>query len=275
MPSTDQDNAEAQLRAGHPEAALSLLQAEIRRQPANSKLRIFLFQLLAILGQWDRAMNQLNVAAELDVSALAMAQMYREALRCEVLRSEVFAGKRAPLVFGEPEQWLALLVESLLVAGRGQQTEAAALRDRAFELAPATPGRIDGAPFEWLADADGRLGPVCEAIINGSYYWIPFSRLSRIDIEAPTDLRDYVWAPAHFQFSNGGEAVGVIPTRYPGSEQEADGAIKLAWRTEWLVHAGDYRGLGQRLFATDQGDFALLDIRRVDLGNAERGNIDD
>ena len=50
-----------------------------------------------------------------------------------------------------------------------------------------------------------RLGPVCEAIINGRYYWVPFDRLSRIDLEAPVDLRDVVWMPAHFQFANGGE----------------------------------------------------------------------
>jgi protein involved in temperature-dependent protein secretion len=56
---------------------------------------------------------------------------------------------------------------------------------RAFELAPSTAGTIDSAPFEWIADADMRLGPVCEAIINGRYYWLPFSHLSRVDIEAP------------------------------------------------------------------------------------------
>lgn len=268
-------NAEASLRSGNPGEALAHLQTAIRSQPADAKLRIFLFQLLAVLGQWERALNQLNVAAELDASALAMAQMYREALRCEVLRAEVFAGKRAPLLFGEPEQWLALLIESLLTGARGNQQAAAALRAQAFEQAPTTTGQLDGAAFEWIADADTRLGPVCEAVINGRYYWIPFSRLSRIDIEAPSDLRDFVWAPAHFQFANGGEAVGVIPTRYPGSEQSTEGGIQLARRTEWLPDGDEFRGLGQRLLTTDQGEFALLDIRRIDLGEAaETGRND-
>lgn len=260
--------AEACLRAGKPDDALNLLQAAIRAQPGEARLRIFLFQLLAVLGQWERALNQLNVATELDASTLAMAQMYREALRCEILRAEVFKGTRVPLLFGEPEQWLALLLESLLTAGRGDLGAAQRLREQAFELAPTSGGRIDEQPFTWLADGDVRLGPVCEAVINGKYYWIPFSRLSRIDIEAPTDLRDFVWAPAHFQFTNGGEAVGVIPSRYPGSESEADGAIQLARRTEWVGDEGDYRGLGQRILITDNGDFALLDIRRIEFDNA-------
>lgn len=257
--------AETSLRNGDPDAALSQLQNAVRSQPADARLRVFLFQLLSVLGQWDRALNQLNVATELDASTLAMAQMYRETLRCEALRREVFAGNRAPLLFGEPEQWLALLIESHLTSARGDEAAAADLRARAFDAAPATSGRIDETPFEWIADADTRLGPVCEAVVNGRYYWIPFSRLARIDIEPPADLRDFVWAPAHFLFENGGEAVGVIPTRYPGSEISSDGAIRLARKTEWVPFGEDYHGLGQRLITTDAGEVALLDIRCIEL----------
>src|ERR1700682_5631001 len=136
--------AERAVRDGDLATALSELQNAVRQQPANAELRIFLFQLLAVHGQWDRALTQLNVAAELDPAALAMAQMYRETLRCEALRAEVFAGRRSPLVFGQPEQWLALLIESLLVQGTDRRGDAAALRERAFEAAPASAGSVDG-----------------------------------------------------------------------------------------------------------------------------------
>src|SRR5690349_1941438 len=195
--------AEDNVREANVVAALTLLQDKVRSYPSDAKLRIFLFQLLSVTGQWERALNQLNVAAELDPGALAMAQMYREALRCEVLRAEVFAGKRSPMVFGEPDQWLALLIESLLLAGRGQMNQAQQLRESAFDMAPESPGTLDGQAFQWIADADMRLGPVLEAVVNGRYYWMPFSRLSRIDIEEPADLRDMVWMPAHLQFANG------------------------------------------------------------------------
>ena len=111
-------------------------------------------------------------------AALAMAQMYREALHCEVLRAQVFEGKKSPMVFGQPDQWLALLIESFLLNGQGKYHEAETLHVRAFEEASPTSGIIDGQPFEWIADADSRLGPVCEAIINGRYYWLPFSHLA-------------------------------------------------------------------------------------------------
>jgi type VI secretion system protein ImpE len=256
--------AEEALRSGDLPTARRELADAVRAEPAAAALRVFLFQLLAVEGEWQRALNQLDVATELDAATLAMAQMYRETLRCELVRADVFAAKRSPLIFGQPEQWLALLIESLLVQGTERAGEAAALRERAFEAAPASAGTVDGTRFEWIADADMRLGPVCEAIINGKYYWIPFTRLARLDIEAPADLRDFVWAPAHFQFTNGGEAVGVVPTRYPGTESSADDALRLARKTEWQEAGQDvYTGLGQRVFATDAGDYPLLDIRSI------------
>lgn len=261
--------AEENLRDGDIAAALKLLQDQVRSLPADAKLRIFLFQLLSVTGQWERALNQLDVAATLDPSALAMAQMYREALRCEVLRADVFAGKRSPMVFGEPEQWLALLIESILLTARGQAAQAQKLRDDAFEAAPGSSGTIDGVAFDWIADADMRLGPVLEAIVNGRYYWIPFSRLSRIDIDEPADLRDVVWMPTHFQFTNGGEVVGVIPTRYPGSETSAEGAICLARKTVWQeISPGIFHGFGQRLLATPAGEHPLMDVRSICFGEA-------
>jgi type VI secretion system protein ImpE len=270
------DAAERAIRDGDPQSALRLLQDEVRRQPARADLRVFLFQLLSVLGQWERALTQLNVAADLDAKTLAMAQMYREAIRCELLRAEVFAGRTSPLVFGEPEQWLALLVESVLVAGRGGGGTAQELRARAFELAPVSAGTIDGQAFEWIADADMRLGPVCEAVINGRYYWVPFARLARIDLEAPVDLRDVVWMPAHLEFVNGGDAVGVIPTRYPGSERADDAGICLARKTVWTEEAPDvFVGAGQRIFATDAGEHPIMDVRTIlltsDAGEGSAG----
>jgi len=259
---------EDSLRAGDPQQALKLLQDQIRSKPGDAKLRVFLFQLLCVLGQWERALNQLNVATELDASTLAMAQTYREAIKCELLRAEVFKGQKVPMIFGQPEPWLALLIEALLREGKGEVDAAKKLRDQAFEQAPAISGTLGegeaAQAFEWIADADMRLGPVIEAVINGKYYWVPFARLSAVTIEAPEDLRDAVWMPAHFVFENGGESVGLIPTRYVGSEASADGLIALSRKTDWQEPVpGFYTGLGQRLFTTNEGDSPLMDLRTI------------
>ncbi len=262
--------AEESLRRGELQECLEQLQNQIRGNPTDVRSRIFLFQLLALTGAWDRAMTSLNVLAELDASTLAMVHTYREALRCEVLRRDVFAGLRAPMVFGDPQQWVAQLVQTLKLITDGEYTAAQSLRDQAFESAPATSGEINGQPFAWIADQDTRLGPLIEAIVNGAYYWIPFDRIRRVQIEAPEDLRDFVWLPANFTWSNGGEAVGLIPTRYPGSENATDPQVRLARKTEWVASNEELAvGFGQRMLATDQGEYALMDVRDITLNSEE------
>jgi type VI secretion system protein ImpE len=256
--------AEEALRQGELEESLHLLQEQVRREPANARYRIFLFQLLAVMGRWGRALTQLEVAGELDAGTLAMVQTYREALRCEVLRANVFSGKRSPLIFGRPEEWLALLLEAQRLLALGEGERSASLRELALEAAPPTSGRIDDSPFAWIMDGDNRLGPVLETIVNGHYYWIPFQRIRGLALDKPQDLRDLVWMPAHFTWVNGGESAGLIPTRYPGSEASADPALRMSRRTEWLNGPdGAFLGQGQRMFFTDAGEYPLMNLRSI------------
>lgn len=263
-------DAQQSLSEGNLKDTLDQLQANVRSDPSNVKYRVFLFQLYAVMGQWERALTQLNVAGDMDASTLAMVQTYRQALCCEDLRAEVFAGKRSPIVFGQPEQWMALLFEALRLTSDGQFAQSQDVRDQSFELAPTTSGTISSGGdqqdqhFSWIADADARMGPVLEAIINGRYYWVPFHRIRAVNIEAPADIRDMVWMPAYFTWANGGETAGLIPTRYPGSESSEDNLILTARKTIWQeFDAGIYQGLGQRMLATDEGELSLMDLRQI------------
>lgn len=257
--------AEAAIRACDPKGALALLTQAVKAQPAKPELRIFLAQLLCVLGQWERAHTQLNVLADMRADAGPMREMAGHALRCELLRKSVFDRRRSPMIFGEPDQWLALLIESLLTTDNDALSNE--LAARAFADAPATPGRINGEPFEWLADADSRLGPVLEAMVNGRYYWIPFSRLAKVVMEPPVDLRDRVWLPATLSFANGGEAIAMLPVRYAGTEASDDGQLLMAARTEWREIGPDrFAGLGQRLLSTDRQEYALLDVKQIEFG---------
>lgn len=260
------DPVEVLLKQAKLQDALGIIQSKVRAEPACVAHRVLLFQVLSLLGQWERAETQLRTLEELDRETLSLSRAYRQAILCETFRREVFQGTRTPLVLGDPLEWLAWLLEALRLNATSHHAEAKALRDRAFEAAPATQGRIDGQSFAWIADADMRLGPVLEALVDGKYYWIPFMRLRRIVIEAPTDLRDLVWLPATLTFATGGENVALLPTRYVGSEASDDDLIKLARRTDWqdLGHE-TYTGRGQRMLATDTGEFPILDIRHIEL----------
>ncbi len=148
------------LRAqGEPAQALQQLIQQVRRQPADAAQRVFLFQLLAVLGQWSRAADQLRACAELDAATLPLVQTYLAVLQGEQTRAEVFAGTRLPHVIGEPAEWLAMHLQALQLAAQGHGEQAAALRAQAFERAPTSAGVLDGERFQWLADADTRSDP--------------------------------------------------------------------------------------------------------------------
>ena len=262
--------AEELLRDGKLDEALAGLQEQVRNDPSKAELRVFLFQLLAVMGDWKRAMTQLNVAAEMDASRLLLAEVCRPALNSEALRTEIFAGRRKPLIFGEPEEWVSWMVRALELSAEGEYSAAQELREQAFEAAPAIGGKVGETAFEWIADADTRLGPILEAVVEGRYFWVPFPRVRQIEVTEPTALRDLVWLPVNFTWDNGGQAPGLIPTRYVGSEASAEPMVRLARRTEWTEHPGElFVGLGQRMFATDGGEYPLLEVREIVLDHGD------
>ncbi len=261
--------AEEAIKAGLPDEALTALQDSVRKAPADPRLRRFLFQLHCISGKWDKALTQLQVLADMDAESIMLAPIFQTVIQCELLRAEVFAGKRSPIIFGEPEQWIGQMVQAIQLLARGEVQAARDMQSQALEAAPTTSGRCNDQPFAWIADADSRLGPLLEALIDGRYCWVPFTRILRLAVEAPHDLRDLVWIPAQFVWTNGGEVSGFIPTRYPGSEAAADGGLRLSRRTEWADKGEEFFiGVGQRVFATDQADIPLLEVRTIEFDNA-------
>ncbi|KQO25175.1 type VI secretion system accessory protein TagJ [Acidovorax sp. Leaf78] len=242
---------------------LSRVKDAIREEPSKASLRTFYFQLLAVLGDWTKALAQLQVCAQLDPKAVPMAQAYREAMRCELLRTEVFEGRRTPYILGEPPQWLSYMVDALKAQSEGSHDAALNLRTQALDLAPACAGTINGDPFEWLCDSDSRLGPILELHTNGCYYWVPYSSIRSIAFEKPQDLRDLVWQPAELTLVNESTVQGLVPARYP-TQAGDDDTLRLARRTEWTDIGGEHvAGRGQRVLISDQGDHALLDVRAI------------
>jgi len=64
-------SAEQLLRDGNLAEALAQLQSEVRKEPGNAGYRVFLFQLLCVLGDWNRALGQLGAVALEDLGHAA------------------------------------------------------------------------------------------------------------------------------------------------------------------------------------------------------------
>ena len=273
--------------------ALSRAEAGVRAKPQEASARWLLFELWCVLGQWERALKQLQAWAGLSKASDSTAHVMRGLIRAEQQRNEVFAGTRAPatVMAGgvESPAWIAGLGEALrLAAAQGEAALQASdlARQAALAQAPEAPGCSNLQPaFAWITDADTRLGPVCEVVLLGAYRWLPFSEIASITKAAPMRLLDLVWSQVSIVLhgskgdtdaagSVGGEAGGAgraelkgyMPMRYPVHSGERD-ALLLARETVWDdVGRTGVHARGQKMWMTDAGDMALLDLRECDFG---------
>lgn len=257
--------ADELLASGDVAAARQQLIEEVRANPGDVGIRMFLFQMCALLGEWDRAKAQLETLAKLDPEARMLAVAYTQCIAAEAVRARVFAGTDAATIMS-PVPWGDALAAALQARQQGDAA-AEALYAQVFDQAPTTAGTTDaGLEFDWVADADPRLGPVTEVIIAGRYGLMPFCALESLTINAPTDLRDTVWIQAEFGMVQGARVAGFIPLRYPGSEAADDAGLVRGTATGWQDDAlGEYP-LGHRMFAfSDGSEVPVQELRELSL----------
>jgi len=252
----------------HPlETEIAAVQQKVRSEPTDPKWRMGLFQRFCQAGRWQKALEQLQAYAHMSAEGEAFAYAYRVALQQERIRERVFRGEIDPVLPVDTDEWLRVLASTLKQQAAGSLS-ALELRSQAFQLAPASSGTLDGKPFEWIADADSRLGPVCEVIVDGQYQWIPYSMIESLRIVAPTSACDLVWLSAGIKLWGNESKPALIPARYPLSHQESDAHLLSALTTWEQPQADIWIGHGVKILTTNNEEKSLLDIRHIDFDPA-------
>src|SRR5690606_15520965 len=136
------------IKAGRLSDALAAAMNLVRENPQDSNLRVLLFQLLSACGDWERASKQLVVVSELSGRTSTLPIIYNRLIRLEVYRAAVFRGEKAPTLFGEPDPWISLMIQSLAHLTKGESEAALSLNQEALSQAPATRGRVNGHSFD-------------------------------------------------------------------------------------------------------------------------------
>jgi type VI secretion system protein ImpE len=225
---------------------------------------MFLFQLLCLLGDWDRAQTHLRVLASLSPEAQMLAANYNMCIAAERERASAFAGAAPPTLLISTTDWSRDLAAALAAISQGRIEEGVERRDAAFDAAPETAGELDGVAFDWLADGDSRFGPAMEAMVAGKWGIIPFEEIASITSPGPEDLRDLVWLPVELTFKAGRSTNAMLPVRYPTSESSPDAAIRMARRTDWSDEPWGVAGLGQHEWTLSGGeDVGILSLKRL------------
>jgi len=254
------------LQAGTLIEQLQEAEARVRAQPRDAGLRWGLCQLMCVMGQWTRAIEQLRVFAQLRPEATRVAQMYRELIRAERWRAKVLVGRAQPGSLTELPRWAQMLVEATRLSAEGQGDAADEVRQAALDLAPLVAGQGTQTTFDWISDSDSRLGPVCELVTAGHYRWLPISEIRAWQIKHPETVLDLLWAPCTVMCADGQSVSGFMPARYPDagglSELDPDAdALWLGHKTVWR-EAGPTAivASGRKTWATSAGDFGLFEL---------------
>jgi type VI secretion system protein ImpE len=256
--------ADALLRDGDLAGARAALVETVRTHPSDEQARMFLFQLLALTGEWDKARTQVQALAQLSAEAQMLAAAYGQAIEAEAVRKSVFEGDAAAEILVNPDGWAGGLAKANQLLAKGDVDAGLAEREAAFDAAPDTPGKFNDIAFDWISDADGRFGPSFEIIIAGRYGIVPFDAVERITSDGPVDLRDLIWYPVQVAFKSGQSVAAFLPARYPGTETVDDNQQRLARATGWNETAWGEAGAGQRLWTLSDGDdHGLLSLRTL------------
>lgn len=242
---------------------------DVKKHPSSTNKRFLLFQLMVVLGQWKRALQQLQTLTKLEDSFAPMARIYGDLIRAETQRGKVFAGETLPHFLQNPPDWAAGVVQAMGLSAQGRWAEADEVRQATFAELPDFAGTFTTdsgeQSFDWWIDSDSRIGPMLEVIVKGQYMWLALDTVQTIELSAPQDLRDLVWSVAHFTLRDGTNFPAFMPSRYPHSES-SDESIRLARETRWQDNGEtSTSALGQRVWATSAGDIAMLDARRIEF----------
>ncbi|MEM7423444.1 MAG: type VI secretion system accessory protein TagJ [Pseudomonadota bacterium] len=255
-----------QLKEGNLDAALTSAKGDVRKTPGDPDARALLFQMFCLTGEWKRADDQLDALMTSSEIQAPIWKQFQILTKLEAQRQEAHAKAEAPAIVGDPEDWMAAFAKAFELHMSGDVAGGSALRDEALGDASAAAGRIGDVEFEWLMDGDARYGPMLEAFLptEGDYCWVPFSALTSLRVEKPSQINHFVWVPAHFTWKDGKVLHGYVPTRYVGSELSGDPKHALSRGTDWLDAGADvFVGQGQRMLMSADEDFPLLDIREA------------
>jgi type VI secretion system protein ImpE len=252
-------------RAGRLKEAISAALDEVRNNPTDPGRRLFLSELLCFSGELERADNQLDALGTSDPKIMPCIVTFRQLIRAEQHRREVFTQGRPPEFLSRPEGAVKMLLEAATVAREGASHDAARLLEQAEQSRSRLKGTCDGTSFEDFRDLDDQVSCILEVLTTqGNYYWVPIAQVESIEFHKPQRSRDLLWRCTHLVVRDGPDGEVYVPVLYPGAAEEAEDDLRLGRRTDW--RGGDgiaVRGVGQRTFLVGDDARAILELKTI------------
>jgi type VI secretion system protein ImpE len=223
-------------REGNLADALTAANAAVRKTPTDIGARVLLAELLVFAGNIERADVVLDACADLDPTAALVVAEFRQLLRGETARRQLFSEGRVPEFLGEPTAAQRLSLAAVVALRGGDTQEAGKLAAQAEEVRGHASGTVRGGTFDDMRDVDDLLASCFEVITTtGKYFWVPPQRVMLIEFHPMKRPRDLYWRRASM----------IYPPMASAAEALTD-ALRLGRATDWQQagEGGPTRGLG-------------------------------
>lgn len=258
------------MQAGRLAEARQVLIEEVKAAPADTGKRTLLFQVLALLGEWDKAIRHLDMIATQDPGRATGVQVYLNIVRAEQERLKVLALSQTPAVLPETPAYFGAYLQYLGALKDGKFEQARTLIAEIDAARPAISGTLNGQAFDGLSDTDARLYAFLENFVHDRYCWVPFEAIRELVITPPHTALDLIWLTASITTWEGLSLNCHLPMMYPESFRQADENIKMGRLTDWLpLGAGLTRGVGQHVYQIGEAETALTEIKEMTFMLAE------
>ncbi|NDC54567.1 MAG: SciE type virulence protein, partial [Planctomycetia bacterium] len=151
-----------------------------------------------------------------------------------------------------PDAGIRARLEAFVLARDGGRAAAGAAVEAAERARPALPGTLEERAFADFRDLDDITAGVFEVLTHtGKYYWVPMSRVERIEFTPPSRPLDLLWRTARMVVRDAFDAEVHLPAVY-GTAADLDDGLRLGRRTDWLGADGEaVVGVGRRTFVID------------------------
>jgi type VI secretion system protein ImpE len=260
------NEAKTLLEAGNLKGAIEAALAFVKSNPTNPSARIFLFELSAFAGDWERAKRQLDVIGHQDTTAMIGSKIYEQCVIAENKRADFFSKGTKPEFLATPPDYVYGILTANNRVREGNLAEARELLDKVDEQRPAFPCKINGADAVDFRDYNDLTSCILEVIIKDSYAWVPFEQIEKITFAEPKSLRDHFWLQATLETDNGTNGDVFIPALYNDSWRSADDQIRLGKVTDWRDFGNDiFVGEGTKLFAVGTEHKTILDLQTIEF----------
>jgi type VI secretion system protein ImpE len=252
-------------QTGKLDEAIAAQTAQVKSSPADQSKRLFLFELLAFAGDFDRARKQLDALQFDEIELQAAAADYQKVLEAEELRRKVFRdGTQPKFLIDVPPEHVRLRLEGLQRLREGNKAAATESVAQAAEAAPSISGKLNDQPFADLRDCDDLFGTVLEVFSQGLYFWVPLETIESIALVAPRFPRDLLWVKARIETAGGSGQV-FFPALYPRSHEHRDQQVRLGRQTDWTEDDGPVLGCGLRMFLAGDDVSTILEWRDLQI----------